>query len=223
MITLVGKIFQDSNPVHNAGVQVYVYDEANGIGEWSAEIRTDSEGRYQLSFPNLRDLHQNFSENAEILVASWNDDGDRNAEHDDLGTTIHHYGGEALSVIDVDLEPRGSCEYTLVNNSISLVQNKRTPYIPVFESVNQAAFFHGERVFPQSVVANVLMWDGNNYITPFNLVYGTVGEFTLSVSGINVSNVSFVGTLHITTIEKNESQSLVFDDIILMTVLPSLL
>ena len=213
MITLVGKVFKDSVEAANASVQVYVYDEANGIKQWSDVVKTDSNGRYQVSFADIRDLHQSFSENAQILVASWDDDGIRTDTHAYLGTSIHNYEGEALCVVDVNILESGQCSYDLVNNSISITQKEAVHYVPVFESTNQASFFHGVSVFPQSNVAEVLVLNGVDFIEPFDLLFQEVGEFVVPVRGTSVSGLSFVGTLHVTTLEGTTEEGLVFENI----------
>jgi len=215
MITLVGKILKDSMPVAGGSVQIYVYDPANNIEQWSDVVVADSNGRYQVAFSDVRELHQNFSDKAEILVSAWEDASEiRTDTHAYLGSSILQYDGEALCIVDVTILEAGQCSYELVNNSISITQNERIPYTPHFESTNQVGFFHGVRVFPQSVVAEILMKNGTEFIDPYDLIFAEVGEFTVDTRGTSVFGVSFVGTLHVTTIASTDNeQSLVFDDI----------
>ncbi len=213
MITLVGKIFKDSIETPNASVQVYIYDPANRIEEWSSVAKTDTSGRYQVSFTDIRDLHQSFSSDAEMLVAAWDDDGIREDTHVYLGSKIHEYTGEALTVVDVDIFEAGQCSYNLINNAISITQQERISYVPHFESLNQAAFFHEERVFPQNTVVEVLVSNGTNFIEPYDLIFQDIGEFIVETRGTNVSGISFVGTLHVTTMEATEVEALVFENI----------
>ncbi len=213
MITLVGKVFKDSVEAGNASVQVYVYDPANNIAEWSNVVKTDTLGRYQVSFSNIRDLHQNFSDSTEILVAAWEDEGIRTDTHAYLGSAILNYGGEALSIIDVSLFEANQCSYELVNNAISITQKELIPYVPVFESTNQASYFHGESVFPQSNVAEVLVYDGLNYIEPYDISFQEVGEFQIAVQGTSVGGISFSGSLSVTTIAADAEDPIIFDNI----------
>ena len=213
MITLVGKVLKDSAEAAMASVQAYVYDPANNIEAWSNVVKTDTSGRYQISFGDIRELHQNFSDSAEIMVAAWDDDEDRTATHANLGTFIYKYDGDALCVIDVEMLEANQCSYVLINNSISITQKERVPYTPVFESSNQASHFHGVSVFPQSNVAEVLMYDGTNYIKPYDLIFKEAGEFSIPVRGVSVGNISFDGTLQVTTLKAEGGDSLVLDNI----------
>jgi hypothetical protein len=213
MITLVGKVFKDSVEAGNASVQVYVYDPANNIAEWSDVTKTDTAGRYQISFLGIRDLHQNFSDSTEILVAAWDDDEDRTSTHEYLGTSIIQYQGEALSISDVDLLEANQCSYELINNSISITQKERIPYTPIFESTNQASFFHNESVFPQSNVAEVLVYDGTSYIEPYDISFQEIGEFQIPIQGTSVGGVTFSGVLNVTTIAADAEEPIVFETI----------
>jgi len=213
MITLVGKVLKDEIAVPNSRVQVCVKDSANNIGGWSEVVSTDSSGRYQISFGDIRDLHQNFSDGTEILIAAWNDDLERTENHAELGTKVATYNGDALIVEDVTILDADQCDYYLVNSAIFVVQKERVPYTPVFESRNQKSMFHEERVFPQNATTEVQMHNGTDYISPFDIIKNDVGESWILVRGRNASGLSYVGSLLVTTTEAANSQDIDFNSI----------
>ena len=213
MVTLAGKVLKDNKGVASASVQAYVYDPVNNIKKWSNVVKTDASGRYQISFGDIRKLHQNFSDSAEIIVAAWDDDKERTATHANLGTAIYKYDGDALCIVDVKIFKANQCSYYLVNNSITIKQKEKVSYTPVFESLNQASHFHGESVFPQSNVTRVLMYNGENYIKPYDLIFQDAGKFNIFVRGVSVGNISFSDVLHVTVTKVEENNSLTLEDI----------
>jgi hypothetical protein len=213
MVTIVGKVLYEGLPAADASVQLRIYDPSNDIERWTEVVKSDNNGRYQIAFSDIRDFHQNFSEHAEILVAAWDDELERIENHTKFGSRVHEYNGEALLIADVALFEGSQCDYFLQNNAISITEAEIVPYTPVFESTNQAMFFHGERVFIQSAITDVLMSNGADFIEVYDLQFRQTGEFTIDIKGITSLGASIFSTLSVLVTEAESSASLQFDNI----------
>jgi hypothetical protein len=214
MVTIVGKAYKDEEILGGASVQIYVRDIANGISTWLDVVQTDTGGRYQVPFDGL-ELHQNFSETAEILVCAWDDENERTATHAYLGSVVAEYHGEALIIQDIHLTEAGSCEYELQNNSIIIEEGDRVPYIPEFESPTQRSKFYSEMVFPQNNVTNVYVENSGEFIAPYDIIYTEAGEYIKEVRGENVSGIVFMGAVSILVTESPQEDVIELDDIVI--------
>jgi hypothetical protein len=213
MVTIVGKVFKEEEILGGASVQLFVRDIVNGISVWLDVVKTDTSGRYQVSFDSMLDVHQNFSDSAEVLVCAWDDDQTRVSTHEYLGTTVAQYDGEALIVKDINITASGTCDYVLLNNSIVIDEGDRVPYVPVFEAPTQMSKFHSEIVFPQNNVANVYVKSGADFIAPYDLVYSVPGEYAKEVRGENVSGLTFMGSVSISVNDVPSGSVIEFEDI----------
>ena len=213
MVTLVGKVFKGDTVVSDSSVQAYAYDPANNIKEWSDVVKTDKNGRYQISFGSISNFTHSFSEETKIILASWEDDNKRESTHKVFGSAICEYTGGSLCIQDIKIYKADYADYNLMNDSITIVQKEEKKYTPIFESPTQASLFYGERIFPQNSVAKVSVKSGKDFIKPYKLIFEDVGEKSLDVRGVSVSGNVFIGTVNISVTKAEEKEAIKLKDI----------
>lgn len=216
MVTIAGKVLLEGLPVAGANVQVLVYDEAKDSVVLSSPVVSDTNGRYQFTFSETKEWHQNFSAKTEIMVAAWKDgtDKDISEKHEILGTSLVQYDDEALVILDAIMSDQKDTEYQLAVSSILVKEKEETLYFPEFVCANQAISFHGTPVFTWNEPTDVETENGGTYDDPEKLYYSSLGDRQMIVRGYDKDGVQIVKSLSISVVENTGlNDSLQFDDV----------
>jgi len=203
MILIAGKTKINGVPQGNISVQALVIDNGKNIKYWSDVVKSDDDGRYQMSMSDILEAHQDVSYDAKILIAAWNDDLPRADRHEQLASVELNYFGEPLLIGDIDLHDASTCDVVVSNNTIVATAEQQFEVNPKIEVLNQKYEVDGEIVFNQSKILNIYYSsNGMDFSKENSFVFYSSGEHVIYITADTVDGITISEQITVSVLEK---------------------